>query len=217
MIRYTCPRCKKPLESPVSFAGQKLNCPDCGQRLQIPQPSTPPPPPINKTILATEEPASPPASQASGPRPQPAATPAQTAAPSVRVEVVEVVEVIEDHPSGADRATPSGRESCLECGVGLARRARVQTCPDCGAVFCSAGCYREHRYYAHTPKRKRRSRDAECDRCGSTARPHTTTAISEGGWITFVILLVAFFPLCWIGLLIQETRVTCADCGARLD
>src|SRR4051812_23054118 len=31
MIRYTCPRCKKSLESPASFAGQKLNCPDCNQ------------------------------------------------------------------------------------------------------------------------------------------------------------------------------------------
>jgi hypothetical protein len=210
MIRYTCPRCKKSLESPASFAGQKLNCPDCNQRLQIPQPSTPPLPPLNKTILASEESAGPPASQTSAPRPQPA----PTAVPSVKVEVVEVVE---DYPPTTDRASP-GRESCLECGVGLARRARVQTCPDCGALFCSAACYREHRYYAHAPKRKkRRPRNVECDRCGSTARPFYTDVISEGGWITFAILLVVFFPICWIGLLQTETRVTCADCGARLD
>jgi len=59
MIRYNCPRCKKSLESPASFAGQKLACPECGQRLQIPQPSAPAPPPLNKTILAVEETAAP--------------------------------------------------------------------------------------------------------------------------------------------------------------
>jgi hypothetical protein len=200
MIRYTCPRCQKSLESPVSFAGQKMHCPDCNQRLQVPQPSTPVAPPINKTILATEEP--PPA-------------PASRTAPRVNVEVVEVVE---ESPPPRRGGGSARRESCLECGVNLEQRARVQTCPDCGAVFCSAGCYREHRYYSHAPKRKkRRPRNVECDRCGSTARPHYTSAISEGGWITFAILLVLFFPLCWIGLLISETRVTCSDCGARLD
>src|SRR5882724_1447329 len=51
LVRYTCPRCKKSLESPASFAGQKLNCPDCNQRLQIPQPTAPPPLPINRTVL----------------------------------------------------------------------------------------------------------------------------------------------------------------------
>ncbi len=54
-IRYSCPRCNQSMQSPASSAGQKLNCPRCGQRLQIPRPSTPPCPPIHKTILATEE------------------------------------------------------------------------------------------------------------------------------------------------------------------
>lgn len=59
MIHYSCPRCKKLLEAPVHCAGQKIHCPDCNQRLQIPQPTTPAPapqPPLNKTILANEEP-----------------------------------------------------------------------------------------------------------------------------------------------------------------
>jgi DNA-directed RNA polymerase subunit RPC12/RpoP len=55
LIRYTCPRCLKPLEAPVSSAGQKSHCRECSQRLQIPQPYAPPPPAINKTILAVEE------------------------------------------------------------------------------------------------------------------------------------------------------------------
>jgi hypothetical protein len=70
MIRYTCPRCNKLLESPVSLAGQKLNCPGCGQRLQTPQPSTPHP--VNKTLLAEEfsaPPAAAPNRQAASPPP----------------------------------------------------------------------------------------------------------------------------------------------------
>jgi DNA-directed RNA polymerase subunit RPC12/RpoP len=201
MIRYTCPRCKKSLESPVSFAGQKLNCPDCNQRLQIPQPSTPPAPPVNKTVLATEEPSAPAAFAPSSSR--------RTAPPPP-------VPVVEEAPSPAAAARQSSRETCLECGADVTERPRIQTCADCGSLLCSAACYREHRHHAHAPRRKSPRRDIECTRCGSTERPYATTHITEAGWITFAILLVLFFPLCWIGLLITETRWKCADCGARL-
>lgn len=206
MIRYSCPRCKKSLESPASFAGQKLNCPDCNQRLQIPQPSTPPPPPLNKTILATEEPATTSASPSSPP-------------PAPRPPVVPVAKVVqlEAVPEVVEPATPSVRESCLECGRDLTRHARVQTCPDCGSLFCSAACYREHHHHAHSRKQKKRSRPVECEYCGSTAPPHRKTEISQEGWITFALLLVFFFPLFWIGLLMTKTEWFCADCGRRLD
>lgn len=56
-IRYNCPNCKKPMESPASEAGTKKNCPACGQRFQVP--AAPPPaasqPNLNKTILASDE------------------------------------------------------------------------------------------------------------------------------------------------------------------
>jgi DNA-directed RNA polymerase subunit RPC12/RpoP len=209
MVRYTCPRCKKSLESPASFAGQKLNCPDCGQRLQIPQPSTPPAvPPLNKTILASEEPAG----------PVVPAAPPQSASPRTpsRAEPTEV-EAIEEDEVPADRGTSARVESCLECGVNLARRSRVQTCPDCGSLFCSARCFREHRHHAHASRKKPRPRYVECPYCGTTEPPREVSEISQGGWITFALLLVFFFPLCWIGLLMTETRLKCSDCGARLD
>jgi hypothetical protein len=53
-VRYNCPRCKKPLESPAIEAGTKKPCPACGQRLQVPAPP-PPPPGLNKTLLASAE------------------------------------------------------------------------------------------------------------------------------------------------------------------
>jgi DNA-directed RNA polymerase subunit RPC12/RpoP len=211
MIRYTCPRCKKSLESPASLAGQKLNCPDCNQRLQIPQPSTPPPAPsVNKTILAVEEPRVSPV--AAGPPLRP--PPLPPAAP--RKPVAEAVEVVPDRSGGA--AVPaSGREHCLECGADLTQQTRVQTCPECGSLFCSARCFREHNYHAHAPRAEARPRRVRCPYCGSTASPYDTTEISQAGWITFALLLVFCFPLFWIGLLITESHLKCSDCHARLD
>jgi DNA-directed RNA polymerase subunit RPC12/RpoP len=52
-IKYNCPNCKKPFESPASEAGTKKNCPACGQRFQIP--AAAPAPNLNKTILASDE------------------------------------------------------------------------------------------------------------------------------------------------------------------
>jgi DNA-directed RNA polymerase subunit RPC12/RpoP len=45
MIRYRCPKCKKALTANDAEAGAKLDCPQCGQRLQVPTQ------PLNKTIL----------------------------------------------------------------------------------------------------------------------------------------------------------------------
>ena len=210
MIRYTCPRCKKSLESPASFAGQKLNCPSCSQRLQIPQPSTPLPAPVNKTILATEEPA---AAVPSAPIPPPQ----PTSPPAVRP--IDTLAVVEDEPSRRVTEPAPRRESCLECGENITGRTRVQTCSDCGSSFCSAACYREHRYYSHSRRRKkkRRPQRVECPYCDSTERPRSAWVISQSGWIVFIIvLLLFFFPLCWLGLLMTEPEYRCSDCGAKL-
>jgi hypothetical protein len=40
-----------------------------------------------------------------------------------------------------------------ECGADVSDRPRVQACPDCGSLFCSARCFREHRYHAHPSRR----------------------------------------------------------------
>ena len=53
-IRYNCPRCRKPLESPSIEAGTKKPCPECGQRLQVPA-APPVQSGLNKTILAVGE------------------------------------------------------------------------------------------------------------------------------------------------------------------
>jgi DNA-directed RNA polymerase subunit RPC12/RpoP len=67
-IRYNCPRCKKPLESPASEAGTKKPCPYCSGRLQVPAAPARPAvdPGLNKTLLGecTDQPATSPTAMA---------------------------------------------------------------------------------------------------------------------------------------------------------
>lgn len=123
-VHYRCVRCAHPLESPARMAGGKINCPSCGQRLQIPQPASALPPVPVHTVAPAPPAPEPPVLRPAAPAPAPAA------APAVRVE------------------------NCLECGIDVSQRPRVQTCPDCGSLFCSARCYREHHYHAHPRSRR---------------------------------------------------------------
>jgi predicted RNA-binding Zn-ribbon protein involved in translation (DUF1610 family) len=55
-----------------------------------------------------------------------------------------------------------------------------------------------------------------CPNCMSQFLPRIEKRISTGGWITFALLLVLFFPLFWIGLLIKEEVHVCPSCNMRL-
>jgi hypothetical protein len=54
-----------------------------------------------------------------------------------------------------------------------------------------------------------------CPFCRSPYPPLTGTRVSTGGWVTFGVLLVFFFPLCWIGLLSKTPYSYCGQCGAK--
>ena len=67
------------------------------------------------------------------------------------------------------------------------------------------------------------SRDAQfmsssyrCPNCMSQFLPRIERRISSTGWIVFAVLLVAFFPLFWVGLLIKEDVHVCPSCNTRL-
>ncbi len=55
-----------------------------------------------------------------------------------------------------------------------------------------------------------------CPRCATQMLPQVTKKISSAGWIVFAILLVAFFPLFWIGFLIKEEVRVCPVCSVEL-
>ena len=59
------------------------------------------------------------------------------------------------------------------------------------------------------------ARDYSCPRCGSNLAPRIERKISNAGWIVFAVLMVAFFPLFWIGLLIKEDIAVCPVCNFR--
>lgn len=60
------------------------------------------------------------------------------------------------------------------------------------------------------------SQPYRCPHCMSQFLPRVERRISTGGWITFAVLLVFFFPLFWIGLLIKEDVRTCPSCNAKV-
>ena len=55
-----------------------------------------------------------------------------------------------------------------------------------------------------------------CPHCMSQYLPRIERRISTGGWITFAVLLVFFFPLFWIGLLIKEDVQVCQSCQTKV-
>ncbi len=56
------------------------------------------------------------------------------------------------------------------------------------------------------------SKHLSCPSCGCTEEPTITKRISQAGWIVFAVLLVTFWPLFWIGLLINEEVRQCRRC-----
>jgi hypothetical protein len=118
------------------------------------------------------------------------------------------------------------KSTCRECG----QKFRV---PDLEAFPTREGfaAYQDDR-----PSRRRRRRDDEddyddrddrddrpsrrrgfrCPFCHTAAPPFVRKRISMGGWVLFVILLLACFPLCLFALLITEDYRVCSECGINL-
>ncbi len=55
-----------------------------------------------------------------------------------------------------------------------------------------------------------------CPRCATQLLPQVTKKISTAGWVVFAVLLIAFFPLFWLGFLIKEEVSVCPVCNVQL-
>jgi len=55
-----------------------------------------------------------------------------------------------------------------------------------------------------------------CPHCQSTAPPVIAKRIGTAGWIVFFTLLIACFPLCFIGLFIKEEYRMCSWCRGAI-
>jgi hypothetical protein len=55
-----------------------------------------------------------------------------------------------------------------------------------------------------------------CPHCQSTAPPVIARRIGTAGWVVFFTLLIACFPLCFIGLFIKEEYRMCSWCRGAI-
>lgn len=51
-----------------------------------------------------------------------------------------------------------------------------------------------------------------CPYCNTPYPPISGRRISTSGWVTFAVLITLFFPLAWVGLLMQENYLRCSHC-----
>lgn len=55
-----------------------------------------------------------------------------------------------------------------------------------------------------------------CRDCGKVDDPILGSKVSQSGWVIFILLLVLFLPLCWLGLLVREKYPVCRHCGYKM-
>ncbi|MCY2926420.1 MAG: hypothetical protein NT031_13460 [Planctomycetota bacterium] len=55
-----------------------------------------------------------------------------------------------------------------------------------------------------------------CPGCGTDLPPFVEAKVTAVGWVLTVVLLFAFFPLFWLGLLVKQKRFVCSNCGRQI-
>ncbi len=55
-----------------------------------------------------------------------------------------------------------------------------------------------------------------CPYCHYTGPARIGQKIATAGWVFFGVVLILFFPLCWIGLLMKNNYYACGRCGIAL-
>lgn len=56
-----------------------------------------------------------------------------------------------------------------------------------------------------------------CRHCGFQGPPYIIKKTSAAGWVMFVLLLIVFFPACWVGVVyFKDSYAACAQCGIRM-
>lgn len=207
-IVVCCPACKVRLTMGDDRAGDRIDCPNCDSPIRIPGPS-PAPPPIPSPPTPAPLPPAPPSPKAGGP-------PIEFLCPHCRSRLTIA------------RKKAGTVVECPRCNGRVTVPTPVEAAPEGILIDEPSPTPPPIDFDTHpvppplppplhddedpTPRRRRPAR-LQCPYCGSTTKAIIRSEVSTGGWIVFVVLLIVFFPLCWIaGFIRQESRV-CRDCG----
>jgi hypothetical protein len=112
--------------------------------------------------------------------------------------------------------------SCRSCQSKVPFEA--ESCPNCGqpqthpCPFCAEPIRLEARKCRHCKSFLDGSRPGgggeTCPYCKQQTRFVPNEQISVAGWIVFGVMVAFCLPLCWIGLLMKETKFRCSRCLA---
>lgn len=104
---------------------------------------------------------------------------------------------------------PESRE-CPGCG-----QPQLHPCPFCNELIRIEAVKCKHCKTFLDSKSDPAQSGIACAFCRQSSEFVPFEQISVTGWVVFAVL-IAFvcWPLCWIGLLIKETKYRCARCGA---
>ena len=105
---------------------------------------------------------------------------------------------------------PPGAHDCPNCG-----QPQLHACPYCNELIRIEAVKCRHCKTFLDSKTQFGIGGATCPMCRQGTEYIPVQQISTAGWVVFAILLaIVCWPLCWIGLLMKETKLKCARCGA---
>jgi DNA-directed RNA polymerase subunit RPC12/RpoP len=125
--------------------------------------------------------------------------------------VQEPAEVLAVLPADGNRG--QNTKYCVECGSII--RAKASVCPKCGVSQPRRQEPSQASHLGGPPILGFAGSWTKCPYCGSDAEPYHSEQMAQIGWVVFGVLLLVFFPLCWLGFFIKERYVQCPDCGHR--
>lgn len=244
MIRFACPKCAKVCKALPAYAGKPSVCPQCGQRLTIPNG-------MPKEDRFTASPPNAPLPEALPLIPQSKSRP-----PEPKIEVAPSAPSIADMIHFACPACNSQMQvasqhagikvNCISCN----QRLQVPSKPPNRTILAAsipapAFVIEQNPHVIVTeaapdvidaeldapPKRTRRKRlrdeeeddDYDADRsrfrcpfCKTSRAPIVKSQVSTGGWVMLIVLLICCFPLFFIGLFMTEEFRVCSGCGIKI-
>jgi hypothetical protein len=108
---------------------------------------------------------------------------------------------------------PPDAKECPACG-----QPQMHPCPFCAEpIRIEAVKCRHCKTFLDgrgSPSAAATSGGQTCPYCQQQTRFIPVEQISVAGWVIFAVLVATCLPLCWIGLLMKETKYRCTRCSA---